>query len=113
MALRVCSFQGMQNLPVIAARRQGYLDEAGLDVTLSFTNSSAQQLATLAAGGYDLIHTAPDNVINYDTNPEAFGLAPASAPRVLLLMGGSTARSQCSPARESRVRGRCATRTWG
>jgi ABC-type nitrate/sulfonate/bicarbonate transport system substrate-binding protein len=87
--LRVCSFQGLQNLPLVAAQRLGYFDAAQLAITLSFTNSSAQQLATLATGGYDLIHTAPDNVVNFDTNPAAFGLDPASAPRVVMLMGGS------------------------
>ena len=89
MALRVCTFQGLQNLPLVAARRLGYLDSAGLEVTLSFTNSSAQQLPALAAGEYDLIHTAPDNVVNFDTNPAGFGLDPATAPRVVMLMGGS------------------------
>lgn len=87
--LRVCTFQGLQNLPLVAARRLGYFDGAGLDVTLSYTNSSAQQLPALAAGDYDLIHTAPDNVVNFDTNPAGFGLDPASAPRAVILMGGS------------------------
>ena len=87
--LRVCSFQGMQNLPLVVARRLGYFDEANLDITLSFTNSSAEQLATLTAGGYDLIHIAPDNVVNFDTNPAGFGLDPARAPRITMLMGGS------------------------
>lgn len=88
-ALRVCSFRGLQNLPVIAAQRRGLLAAAGLDVTLTLTNSSAQQLADLAAGNSDLVHTAPDNIINYDTNPAAFGLDPAHAPRAVMLMGGS------------------------
>jgi ABC-type nitrate/sulfonate/bicarbonate transport system substrate-binding protein len=88
-ALRVCSFQGLQNLPAAVALRRGYFDDAGLDVALSFTNSSAQQLAALASGGYDLVHTAPDNVVNCDTNPAAFGLDPALAPRLVMLMGGS------------------------
>ncbi len=89
VALRVCTFQGLQNLPLVAAQRLGYFDAASLDVTLSFTNSSAQQLPALAAGEYDLIHTAPDNVVNFDTNPAGFGLDPARAPRVVMLMGGS------------------------
>lgn len=88
-ALRVCSFQGLQNLPAVVAQRRGYFHQAGLDVTLSLTNSSAQQLTALAAGDYDLIHTAPDNVVHVDTNPAAFGLDPAQAPRVVMLMGGS------------------------
>lgn len=90
MPLRICSFQGMQNLPLIVALRRGELAALGLDVTLALTNSSAQQLAALAEGDYDLIHTAPDNVVNYDTNPAAFGHDPVSAPpRAVMLMGGS------------------------
>jgi ABC-type nitrate/sulfonate/bicarbonate transport system substrate-binding protein len=89
VALRICSFQGLQNLPLVAAQRRGELAALGLDVTLEMTNSSARQLAALAAGVYDLIHTAPDNVINYNSSPAAFGLDPANAPRAVMLMGGS------------------------
>ncbi len=87
--LRVCSFQGLQNLPVLAAQRQGMFARYGVDVSLTYTNSSAQQLAALARGEYELIHTAPDNVINFDAHPEAFGCDPATAPRVRMLLGGS------------------------
>jgi ABC-type nitrate/sulfonate/bicarbonate transport system substrate-binding protein len=79
----------MQNLPLVVALRRGELAALGLDATLSLTQSSAEQLATLAAGGYDLIHTAPDNVINFDTNPAAFGADPASGARAVMLLGGS------------------------
>ena len=88
-ALRVNTFQGLQNLPQVAALRQGYFERAGLRVTLSHTNSSAQQLAALAHDEYDLIHTAPDNVINFDTNPAAFGCERATAPHVIMVCGGS------------------------
>ncbi len=87
--LRVRAFQGLQNLPIFAAQRQGFFARAGLDVTLSFSNSSAEQLATLARGELELIHTAPDNVVNFDTQPAAFGCDPATAPQVKLLLGGS------------------------
>src|SRR5487761_701448 len=87
--LRIRSFQGLQNLPIVAAQRLGIFAQAGLRVDLSFTNSSAEQLATLARGEVELIHTAPDNVVNFDTQPAAFGCDPATAPRVKLLLGGS------------------------
>lgn len=87
--LRVCTFQGLQNLPLVTARRLGFLDHAGLDIVVSYTSSSAQQLGALASHEYDVIHTAPDNVINFDTNPAAFAVNPADAPRVVMLMGGS------------------------
>lgn len=87
--LRVRTFQGLQNLPIVAAQRRGYFARAGLHVELSFTNSSAEQLATLARGDVELIHTAPDNVVNFDTNPAAFGCDSATAPQLKMLLGGS------------------------
>lgn len=87
--LRVNSFRGLQNLPMLAAERRGDFARAGLHVDLSYTNSSAEQLGALARGEYDLIHTAPDNVVNFDTNPAAFACDPATAPQVALLLGGS------------------------
>ena len=87
--LRVRTFQGLQNLPIVVAWRRGLFARAGLAVELSFTNSSAEQLATLARGDVELIHTAPDNVVNFDTHPAAFGCDPATAPQVKLLLGGS------------------------
>ena len=111
-ALRVCRSR-VQNLPLFAARRLGYFDEARLEVTLSFTNSSAQQLSALATGEYDLIHTAPDNVVNFDTNPAGFGLDPATAPRVVMLMGGSNGPLGVYARQGSRMRRRCAGRALG
>lgn len=87
VTLRVNSFQGLQNLPIVMARRLGFLARAGIEVALTYANSSAQQLAALAGGDYDLIHTAPDNVVNFNTNPAALGVG--QAPHVAMLMGGS------------------------
>lgn len=87
--LRVRTFRGLQNLPVVAAQRLGYFARAGLAVALTFTNSSAEQLSALARGEVDLIHTAPDNVIHFDTQPAAFGVDPSTARRLALLLGGS------------------------
>lgn len=87
--LRINSFKGVQNLPLYVAMREGYFAERGLEVELTFTTGSAVQLAGLARGGYHLIQTAPDNVINVDTQPIAFGLDPASAPHVVMILGGS------------------------
>ena len=87
VTLRVNSFQGLQNLPIVMARRIDAFERAGIEVSLTYANSSAQQLAALASGEYDLIHTAPDNVVNFDTNPAAFGME--QAPQVVMLMGGS------------------------
>ncbi|HEU5347657.1 MAG TPA: ABC transporter substrate-binding protein [Ktedonobacterales bacterium] len=87
--LRVNSFKGLQNLPLYVAMREGYFAMRGLAVALTFTAGSAAQLAGLARGDYHLIQTAPDNVINFETQPEAFGVNPNDAPHVAMILGGS------------------------
>ena len=87
--LRLCTFKGLQNLPLYVAQRQGFLDAQGLEVQISYTSGSKPQLAGLARGEYDLVQTAPDNVINFDTAPAAFGIEPSTAPRIVMLLGGS------------------------
>lgn len=87
--VRVNSFKGTQNLPLYVAMQEGYFAARGLAVELTFTTGSAAQLAGLARGDYDLVQTACDNVINVDTQPAAFGLDPATAPHIIMVLGGS------------------------
>jgi ABC-type nitrate/sulfonate/bicarbonate transport system substrate-binding protein len=87
--LHICTFKGLQNLPLYIARQQGYFASRGLDVVITYTAGSLPQLAGLAGGAYQLIQTAPDNVINIDNNPAAFGLDPSAAPHVIMVLGGS------------------------
>jgi ABC-type nitrate/sulfonate/bicarbonate transport system substrate-binding protein len=89
LPLRVCAFTGSQNLPLYVARQLGFFAELGLDVELVYTAGSTAQLVGLARGEYDLVQTAPDNVINLDNDPAAFGLDPTTAPHVTMLLGGS------------------------
>ena len=87
--VHVCAFKGLQNIPLYVALEQRLFAANGLDVTVSYTVGSAPQLAGLARGEYDLIQTAPDNVVNFNTAPTAFGIEPQSAPRVVMILGGS------------------------
>ncbi len=87
--LHICTFKGLQNLPLYVARQQGFFATQGIDIEITYTAGSLPQLAGLAHGAYQLIQTAPDNVINLDNNPAAFGLDPATAPHVIMLLGGS------------------------
>ncbi len=87
--LHICTFKGLQNLPIYVGKMQGYFETQGLDIEITYTAGSLPQLAGLASGAYQLIQTAPDNVINVDNNPAAFGLDPAAAPHVIMLLGGS------------------------
>lgn len=108
-ALRLCTFKGLQNLPLYVAQREGFFAARGLEVELTYTSGSAPQLAGLARGDYDLVQTAPDNVINVNTDPAAFGLDPAGAPRVVMLLGGSVGPlslyAQSGIARTDQLRG--------
>jgi ABC-type nitrate/sulfonate/bicarbonate transport system substrate-binding protein len=85
--LRVCSFKGLQNLPLYVAMRLGRFAAHALDVEVHYAVGSAQQVAGLARGEYELIQTAPDNVIAAHGNPAAFGLDHAA--RLVMVLGGS------------------------
>ena len=87
--LRVNSFKGVQNLPLYIAMHEGFFAARGLAVELTFTTGSAVQLAGLARGDYELVQTAADNVVNFDTRPAAFGIDPAGASRAAMVLGGS------------------------
>jgi ABC-type nitrate/sulfonate/bicarbonate transport system substrate-binding protein len=89
-SLRVCVFKGLQNLPLYVGRQQGFFIAHGLDVEIVYTAGSAAQFAGLAQGEYDLIQTAPDNVVNYNNNPAELVTDLANAARVVMLSGGST-----------------------
>lgn len=61
--LRVNTFG--QPLAVVAARRLGYFERAGLVVEYTQTRGSVEQIRQLLAGEWDLVHTAVDNVMAY------------------------------------------------
>jgi ABC-type nitrate/sulfonate/bicarbonate transport system substrate-binding protein len=87
--LKICTFKGIQNLPLYVATRQGFFAQQGLHIDITYTAGSIPQLVGLVRKEYQLIQTAPDNVINVDNNPSAFGLDPATFPHVIMLLGGS------------------------
>lgn len=88
--LRVCTFKGLQNLALYVAIKQGFFALHGLEIEISYTTGSVAQISGLARSEYDLIQTNPDNVVNVDSNPAAFGLDPANAAHVVILFGGSS-----------------------
>jgi NitT/TauT family transport system substrate-binding protein len=88
--LRICTFKGLQNLPLFVARQQGFFAGQGLDGEIVYTAGSIPQLAGLVQGVYQLVQTAPDNVVNINSNPPAFGLDPTMTPSLRMLFGGST-----------------------
>lgn len=59
--LNVMVFQGMQNLPLLVARTNGYFSKRGLDVELHIAPNSKELRDGLAEGRYQIVHTAVDN----------------------------------------------------
>lgn len=57
-----------QTLTALAAQSQGFLAEQDLTVEYLQVSSSTQQFQYLRDGQYDLIHSAPDNTVNYRLN---------------------------------------------
>jgi ABC-type nitrate/sulfonate/bicarbonate transport system substrate-binding protein len=87
--LKICTFKGIQNLPLYVARQQDFFALQGLHIDITYTSGSIPQIAGLVREEYQLIQTAPDNIINVDNNPSAFGLDLATAPHIIMLLGGS------------------------
>jgi ABC-type nitrate/sulfonate/bicarbonate transport system substrate-binding protein len=61
--LKVIVFQGVQNLPNMAADTQEFFTQRGLAVETIFTMGSDQMREGLARGDYDLAHGAVDNAV--------------------------------------------------
>ncbi len=80
--IRICTFKGLQNLAMYAAQEQGIFAAHDLDVEIEYTSCSKPQLRGLARSEYDLIQTAPDNVVNFDNNPATFGIDASTAPHI-------------------------------
>jgi ABC-type nitrate/sulfonate/bicarbonate transport system substrate-binding protein len=71
--LRVIAFPGAPNLPTFAAIELGLFAAEGLGVALTLTGSSIEQARRTAAGEFDIICTAFDNVVAYSEGQGAAG----------------------------------------
>ncbi len=63
--LRVIAFEGGHNLPIWAAQRQGFFEQNGVKLVLSFTPSSTFLVSSLFDGKQDIGVASIDNVIAY------------------------------------------------
>jgi ABC-type nitrate/sulfonate/bicarbonate transport system substrate-binding protein len=59
--LTIMVFQGMQNLPLLAAQEKGLFAKHGLTVEIKIAPNSDEQRAGLADGRFQIIHSAVDN----------------------------------------------------
>ena len=85
--VRIIAFPGAPNLPTFAAIEQGYFAEEGLAVELALTASSVAQAERTAAGEFDIVFTAFDNVVAYGEGQGA--AAGGIDPDYVVLMGAT------------------------
>lgn len=79
--IRVVVFEGVQNLPIFVAQERGAFAARGLELELAFTPNSWTLRDGLAAGTYDIAHTAVDNAI---------AMAELAGKDVAVVMGGDS-----------------------
>ena len=85
--VRVIAFPGAPNLPTFAAIEHRFFAEEGLKIELALTPSSVAQAEKTAAGEFDIVFTAFDNVVAYG---EGQGAAAADVnPDYVVLMGAT------------------------
>jgi ABC-type nitrate/sulfonate/bicarbonate transport system substrate-binding protein len=84
--LRVIAFGGGHNLPIWAAQRQGFFEENGVKVVLSFTPSSTFLVKSLFDGKQDLGVASIDNVIAYQEGQGETEIPPD--PDLFAFFGG-------------------------
>lgn len=85
--VRVIAFPGAPNLPTFAAIEQGFFVEEGLNVEVSLTPSSVAQAEKTAAGEFDIVFTAFDNVVAYGEGQGA--TTEGVNPDYVVLMGAT------------------------
>lgn len=61
--LTVMVFQGVQNLPLLAAQAQGLFAKRGLKVDIKIAPGSEELRNGFAQGRYQIVHTAVDNAV--------------------------------------------------
>lgn len=85
--VRVIAFPGAPNLPTFAAIEKGFFAEENLAVELTLTPNSLAQAQRTAAGEFDVIFTAFDNVVAYS---EGQGPTEATADPDYVVIAGAT-----------------------
>ncbi len=84
--LRVIAFDGGHNLPIWAAQRQGFFEDNGVRVSVSFTPSSSFLVSGLFEDRFDIGLLAIDNVVAYQEG-QGEAAVPAS-PDLFAFLGG-------------------------
>jgi ABC-type nitrate/sulfonate/bicarbonate transport system substrate-binding protein len=77
--LTIMVFQGMQNLPQLAAKSQGFFAKRGLDVDIRLAPDSDELRDGLAHGRYQIVHAGVDNAV---------AMADVAKVDIAIVMGG-------------------------
>lgn len=77
--LTIMVFQGMQNLPQLAAKSQGFFAKRGLNVDIRIAPDSDELREGLAHGRYQIVHAGVDNAV---------AMAEVAKVDVAIVMGG-------------------------
>jgi ABC-type nitrate/sulfonate/bicarbonate transport system substrate-binding protein len=85
--LRVIAFPGAPNLPTFAALEKGFFRAENLDIELTLTPDSVTQAKRTAAGDFDIVFTAFDNVVAYGERQGAAG--PDTDPQYVVIAGAT------------------------
>jgi len=85
--VRLIAFPGAPNLPIFAARENGFFEDRGIDLELTTTPNSVYQIEKLAAGDFDLAATAFDNIVAYQEGQGAVSLE--GDPDLFVFMGAT------------------------
>jgi ABC-type nitrate/sulfonate/bicarbonate transport system substrate-binding protein len=80
--LTIMVFQGVQNLPLLAAEQQGLFAKNGLAVEVKIAPTSDELRNGLAEGRYQIVHGAVDNAI---------AMAEVAKKDIAVVIGGDTA----------------------
>src|SRR6266852_8464794 len=83
--VRVNSFPNAKALPLHAGVAQGIFARHGLALQLSFTDNSTKQREGLAAGEFDLVHSAVDNAV---------AMVETAKKDVLIVTGGDNGMNE-------------------
>lgn len=77
--LTIMVFQGMQNLPLLAAQTQGFFAKRGLKVDIRIAPNSDELRDGLAHGRYQIVHAGVDNAV---------AMAEVAKIDIAIVMGG-------------------------
>src|SRR2546428_500703 len=83
--VRVNSFPNAKALPLHAGVAKGIFARRGVGLQLSFTENSTRQREGLAAGEFDLVHSAVDNAV---------AMVETSKKDVLIVTGGDSGMNE-------------------